>query len=295
VYAVYSRVEKTFTVRFYNGATLLATYNNVAYGSDVDYDVTPTYNGAGDAGNYVFTGWSTDPENITADLDCYAEYQYVGYYFRDYLNGTMVSYTDTDSVSAVASYAFAGETTLVAVSMPALTAVSENCFRGCTALTDVNLPAALAVNEYSFYYDSALVNLYLPEMTIMNTGNCITNLNALKELRLPKNTSGISDNRIFAFTLLELLDLGVLTSIGASISTVNFNKLETLILRNISQVVTPYAATVFHASSPIAQGTGKILVPRAMVNSYKADSSWGAYSDVIKAIEDYPAICNYGG
>ena len=55
-------------------------------------------------------------------------------------------------------------------------------------------------------------------------------------------------------------------------------------------MVTPYSSTIFHASSPIATGEGKILVPRSMVASYKADSAWGAYSDVIYAIEDYPEL-----
>ena len=62
-------VEKTFTVRFYNGSTLLATYTDVAYGSDIDYDVVPVYNGPGNAGDYLFIVWYPLPENITSDTD----------------------------------------------------------------------------------------------------------------------------------------------------------------------------------------------------------------------------------
>ena len=90
---------------------------------------------------------------------------------------------------------------------------------------------------------------------------------------------------------LELLDLGVASEIGANInSSSSWAKLTTLILRNEEQVVTPYSTTVFYSGSPLGKGEGKILVPRSMVASYKADSTWGAYAAEIYAIEDYPDL-----
>lgn len=291
VYAIYSLVEKTFTVRFFNGAELLAVFTDVPYGSSIEYDETPVYSGVGNAGDYLFTGWSMVPENITSDMDCYAQFQFVGLYFRQYLNGTLLAYEDTDNLDTVASFAFAGESNLVSVSMPVLTAASENCFQGCAALTDVNLPKVLATNPNAFYYCAALEYLKLPELTILNTGDSFANLPALKELRLPKNTSTLANNQIFNCTALEVLDLGVATEIGVTLNNAGFTKLTTLILRNGTEVVTPYTDVIFHANTPIAQGAGKILVPRSMVASYKANSAWGAYSDVIYAIEDHPDIC----
>ena len=290
VYAIYALEEKVFTVRFFNGDELMATFANVAYGSTIEYDEIPVYNGVGNPGDYQFIGWSEVPENITADMDLYAQFQFVGLYFRQFMNGTLLAYEDTDNLETIGAFAFAGENNLVSVSMPALTAVPESCFRGNAALTDVNLPKVLATNNYSFYYCSALERIKLPELTIMNEGTCFQNLTALKELRLPKNTSSLSGNKVFTCNALELLDLGVATEIGVSISSSNYTKLATLILRNADAVVTPYSSTIFHASSPIATGEGKILVPRSMVASYKADSAWGAYSDVIYAIEDYPEL-----
>ena len=58
-------------------------------------------------------------------------------------------------------------------------------------------------------------------------------------------------------------------------------------------MVPPYNTIVFNASSPLGKGEGKILVPRSMVASYKADSTWGAYAAEIFAIEDYPEIAEY--
>lgn len=291
VYAIYALEEKVFTVRFFNGTELLATYSNVAYGSTIEYEEIPVYNGVGNPGDYVFTGWSVLPENITSDMDCYAEYQFVGLYFRQLMNGTLLAYDDTDNLETIADYAFAGERSLVSVNMPMLTAIPENCFRGCSALSEINLPKVLATNEYSFYYCESIERIKLPELTIMNEGTCFQNLTALKELRLPKNTSSLAGNKIFACNALELLDLGLVTEIGANInSSSSWAKLTTLILRNAEQVVTPYSATVFYASSPLGKGEGKILVPRSMVASYKADSTWGAYAAEIYAIEDYPEL-----
>ena len=291
VYAIYALEEKVFTVRFFNGTELLATYSNVAYGSTIEYNETPVYNGVGNPGDYVFTGWSVLPENITSDMDCYAEYQFVGLYFRQLMNGTLLAYDDTDNLETIADYAFAGNRSLVSVNMPMLTAIPENCFRGCSALSEINLPKVLATNEYSFYYCESIERIKLPELTIMNEGTCFQNLTALKVLRLPKNTSSLAGNKIFACNALELLDLGLVTEIGANInSSSSWAKLTTLILRNETTVVTPYRTTVFSASSPLGKGEGKILVPRSMVASYKADSTWGAYTAEIYAIEDYPEL-----
>ena len=291
VYAIYALEEKVFTVRFFNGTELLATYSNVAYGSTIEYNETPVYNGVGNPGDYVFTGWSVLPENITSDMDCYAEYQFVGLYFRQLMNGTLLAYDDTNNLETIAGYAFAGNRSLVSVNMPMLTAIPENCFRGCSALAEINFPKVLATNENSFSYCESIERIKLPELTIMNEGTCFQNLTALKELRLPKNTSSLSGNKIFACNALELLDLGLVTEIGANInSSSSWAKLTTLILRNVEQVVTPYSTTVFYASSPLGKGEGKILVPRSMVASYKADSTWGAYAAEIYAIEDYPEL-----
>ena len=82
----------------------------------------------------------------------------------------------------------------------------------------------------------------------------------------------------------------VIASSFNATDVVQYAKLTTLILRNEEQVVTPYSTTVFYASSPLGKGEGKILVPRSMVASYKADSTWGAYAAEIYAIEDYPEL-----
>lgn len=289
-YAIYSLVEKTFTVCFYNGSVLMDTYENVAYGTNVNYETEPTYNGIGNPGDYVFTGWSPMPENITADTDCYAQYQFVGTYFRQYLTDTLVAYTDTMGLTAIGDYAFAGLTNLRSVSMPSLLSLPNSMFKGATSLETVNFPAALATNSEVFTQSTVMEVLTLPEVSILNSTNLVNSMSALKELRLPKNTSSLA-TAIVMCNALELLDIGVTGTVGQVLSGSYFRNLRYLIARNASAVATPAGSTIFNASSPIGKGTGKILVPRAMVESYKADSNWGRYSAVIEAIEDNPDIC----
>lgn len=70
VNAVYTENERLFTVRFYNGDTLLQTVN-VRYGESATY----TGDTPEDEGGNKFAGWSPEPVNVTADMDCYAQYK----------------------------------------------------------------------------------------------------------------------------------------------------------------------------------------------------------------------------
>ena len=230
------------------------------------------------------------PENITVDTDCYAQYQFVGTYFRQYLTDTLVAYTDTMGLTAIGDYAFAGLTNLRSVSMPSLLSLPNSMFKGATSLETVNFPAALATNSEVFTQSTVMEVLTLPEVSILNSTNLVNSMSALKELRLPKNTSSLA-TAIVMCNALELLDIGVTGTVGQVLSGSYFRNLRYLIARNASAVATPAGSTIFNTSSPIGKGTGKILVPRAMVESYKADSSWGRYSAVIEAIEDNPDIC----
>lgn len=291
VYAVYSRVEKVYTVRFYNGTTLLQTFTNVAYGESVTYDTVPTYSGPGNVNDYVFSGWSPSPQNITGDTDCYAQYTFTGVYFRSFLEGTMASYEDDNNITTIGDMTFAGMESLTYVSMPALTVLPKECFTNDKALEEVSLPEVLALNCRSFASNRALTVIRLPKCTIINENPAIYSCSNLKEVRLPANTSGFS-GAITASFYIELLDLGVVATLTTDFTESIYDDLETLILRNASQVCNAKSATMFRSSSPLKAGTGLILVPRALVASYKADSKWSGYASMIEAIEDHPELCS---
>ncbi len=69
LYAVFTVTVRTYTVRFYNGSTLLQTVS-VPYGVDATY----TGDNPVDAAGRAFKAWSPEPNNITSDTDCYATF-----------------------------------------------------------------------------------------------------------------------------------------------------------------------------------------------------------------------------
>lgn len=77
VNAKYTSALRYYTVKFYNGSTLLQTVSNVAYGGTASYTgTTPEH--TDDPENYKFNGWSPSNTNIQGDTSCYAQYNYIG-------------------------------------------------------------------------------------------------------------------------------------------------------------------------------------------------------------------------
>ena len=66
--------------------------------------------------------------------------------------------------------------------------------------------------------------------------------------------------------------------------------LSALILRSDTKCTLDSSAGL--NSTGISAGIGYIYVPAALVYSYKADTNWSTYADQIRAIEDYPEICD---
>ena len=150
VYAAYTATVRTYTVRYYNGTTLLQTVNNVAYGGSATYTgETPTY--ASDPTNFEFTGWSPTGTNITGDTNCYAQFRDKRSVTVAYLARTITEY-NSDSNTKFATDGFASATALTSAAAPA-TAVEEYAFRSCTNLTTVELSgtaaATIAANAFN--------------------------------------------------------------------------------------------------------------------------------------------------
>ena len=90
--------------------------------------------------------------------------------------------------------------------------------------------------------------------------------------------------------LLAVVDMPNITYIDENA----FNEcsaLKTLILRRTDSIVTLANANAL-ANTPIAEGTGYIYVPSALVDAYKTDTAWSVYASQIRAIEDYPYVCD---
>lgn len=72
VNAVYTSTVRRYTVKFYNGSTLLQTVTDVPYGGSATYTGSTPVDPSGN--NMPFESWSPSPTNITGNTSCYAQF-----------------------------------------------------------------------------------------------------------------------------------------------------------------------------------------------------------------------------
>lgn len=99
----------------------------------------------------------------------------------------------------------------------------------------------------------------------------------------------VGDYAFYGCTALKKVDLEVCSAIYMSFS--ECTALEALILRKSDGVCSLTTHGAF-GNTPIVSGTGYIYVPAALVDSYKTAACWSTYTNQIRAIEDYPEVCN---
>lgn len=178
---------------------------------------------------------------------------------RGYL--TTVSFP---SVTRIGDYSFYYQTKLVsAVFSSGLSYIGSYAFSNCGKLTEINCKNVTAVYSYAFYYCTSLVEVIMPQSS-----------------SIPQYVCGFCSSLVKA-------DFGSenSTTIGNGAFS-GCTSIETLVIRKTGAVLTG-RSNMFASSCPIAQGTGHIYVPRALVDSYKTANYWSTYAGQIRAIEDY--------
>lgn len=286
VVARYAAIARTYTVRFWNGTTLLQTVGELQYNTTAQYTgETPVMPGVAKPEDYTFTGWSPEPV-AKGDVDCYAVFQFTGSYARALVERTISGAYENDSVTTVGEFAFFGANKLTSLSLPNVTAIKDNGLKNASKLKSVNLPAVITLGQNAFESLSQVVNLSLPAATTISM-KTFMGMTQLQTLHLPAVVE-VPSYSIYDCTDLEKVDFGAATTIKAN-AFMNCGALETLILRYDG--VCSLANVNALSSTKIASGTGYIYVPAALVGAYKVAANWSAYADKIRAIEDYPEIC----
>ncbi len=160
VYAVFTATIRTYTVRFYNGSTLLQT-SNVAYGE------IPVYTGVEPTPevDYRFVGWTPNIAVVTGDATYKAKFVYNGYFYAKIITRDIKgAYTNT-IVTSIGESAFYGCNALTEVDFPAVTSIGESALHSCYALTKVDFPAVTSIGESAFYSCYALTKVDFPAVT----------------------------------------------------------------------------------------------------------------------------------
>ena len=283
VNAVYTSTVRTYTVKFYNGSTLLQTVTDVPYGSSASYTGdTPFKTEVDDPTEYVFTGFSPDGTSITGDTNCYAVYRYTGLISVKLVERSLSGDCENDTVEHVGIGAFYGCTSLTSVSFPAATSIGYSAFYGCSGLTSgVSFPVATIIGREAFAYCSSLTSVSFPAATAIGK-SAFYNCYSLTSVSFPAATTIGS----FAFrycTSLTTASFSVASNIGDG-AFYGCTSLSALILGASSVCYLRDENALSY--TPIASGTGYIYVPSSLVASYQEHYRWGYFSSQISAIED---------
>ena len=193
------------------------------------------------------------------------------------------------NLTSVGSRAFASSS-LREITIPLIDTIYPEMFSGCQSLTTVNIPMKYLSGASGFYYCRSLQSIDLSNIISLTGSQMFKACSELVSIDMPKATSisgygvfegcpkltninipnveTLNGNYIFReCTGLKVIDLPKVTYIGGSDVFYKCTGLMMLILRSDS-IVTMAQSSIL-SSTPIADGTGYIYVPQALINDYK--------------------------
>ena len=141
------------------------------------------------------------------------------------------------------------------------------------------------IGAYAFHR-SSIQKFLFPNVESIGTG-AFSNSSALGKILFPKVASTLS-SAFNACTILEIVGFGAMVTVGGSGCFSYSNLLDTVIFSSPS--LCTLSNTSAFTRTPIADGTGYIYVPKALVAEYKTATNWAVYAAQFRAIEDYPEI-----
>ena len=215
VYVAYTKVVRYYNVRFYTGTTLLETqstpYGGTAYYTGED----PVKTGVDNPEDYEFKGWNPSPSNITGELNCYAQFEFLGSFARELIKRTISGDYENDRVTSVGAYAFNGCSGLTSISLPNITSVGDYAFAGLSCITRIDSTKITNVGNNAFDGCKNLEYINLSNTTSL--GNyAFRSCSVLTTAYLP-SAVGSGDMSFFGCSSLRIVEMPLLESFGSQI------------------------------------------------------------------------------
>lgn len=237
-------------------------------------------------GDYGFDGCKNLKEVNCPELESvgYMTFQNIG-----------VSHLYLPKLTSVDTASFAYTPSLESIDFPLLTSIPMQCFASSSNIKTINLPSCTSIGRDGLENkqiedingDSGTVNLPI----LKSAGDwSFANCKKLKTVYFPEVT-GTGQDAFQNCTALTRMEFDKKVSFGP-LSCEGCTALETVILRGDTMSTLYNTGYTAFKNTGITLGTGYIYVPRALVDTYKANSYWSQHASQIRAIEDYPDVCD---
>jgi hypothetical protein len=162
VYASFSSTIRKYTVKFYNGSTLLQTVSNVPYGSTANYTgSTPEKTDVTKPSDYEFVGWNPSNVGISGETNCYAQFKYTGYVYTSLIERILSGEYTNETVETIGTYAMYDQDELESVRFTKATRIEESAFSSCAKLTTVDFYLVNYIGKEAFDYCKQLDKIIL--------------------------------------------------------------------------------------------------------------------------------------
>lgn len=228
----------------------------------------------------------------------------------DELVGKTITEYSSDSTE-LKDYTFYKCDKLHTVNMPNIQSIGQYCFYYVNVLSNINVSKVITVGVNAFVsaFKENVIYLELPELVTLGGDSEFRNNAGIKSFKAPKLKN--LSQQTFAYNanceeyFLPLAEIMGKNTFLSNISLVSLSlpsikqingtnvfkdcgALTSLILAG--EYVASLGSTTSFTNTPIANGTGYIYVPSALVNDYKGATNWSAFADQIRALEDYPEV-----
>lgn len=187
-------------------------------------------------------------------------------YIEQRMLGESYEYTNSNITSIVKDGMYC-DMFIKKCSLPNCETLLQQAFYGCSLLESVDIPNLKVLGQSAFQNCSVLTEAIFPLLEASNQGG------------------GLLANTFGNCKSLKIADVGKVSNL---ISTVfgNCSALKVVVLRKTDGICTLSNVNNF-TGTPIADGTGYVLVPRKKISTYQSAVNWTTLNPVYKAVEDY--------
>lgn len=172
-----------------------------------------------------------------------------------------------ENIKELKQQAFAYDGNLVAIDLPNCEQINNQCFYTAHHLERINFPSLKKIQGSQHFQGTKLKEIYLLgfDKTVISANSGLSG-----EFRATVSLKKVEYNylkQVVANAFNGCTSFNALVIRGDSLAT----------LANIS---------AFN-NTPIANGTGYIYVPSALIEDYKVATNWVTFADQFRALEDY--------